>query len=372
MLTSRRALLGMMAGGLSWSLLPLSLRADAGRRLYLSARATEQGEFRVSGFTPSGEPLFDLPLPARGHSFALHPGGRDVVHFARRPGSFARVIDLERGAVVGDIVPREDRRFYGHGVFDAAGRLLYATENDFEGERGVVGVYDAQDSYRRVGELSSHGAGPHDIKMLSDGETLVVANGGILTHPDFPRIKLNVPTMKPSLVYLNRRDGRLRKKVRLAPALHQLSIRHIAVGRGDTVAFAMQYVGPAGNLVPLVGTHRGDREPQLLAGPEYVLRGMKQYCGSTVFDVSRRVFAVSSPRGNVYTFWDAGTGNQLSHATVPDGSGIAPGTGPGLFLASSGGGGVVVVDARSGKSRPIASAFLDGGRWDNHMINAEA
>lgn len=372
MLISRRALLGLMAGGLSWPLLPLSLRADAGRHMYLSARATAQGEFRVSGFTPSGEPLFDLPLPARGHSFALHPGGREVVHFARRPGSFARVIDLERGAAVGDIASREDRRFYGHGVFDAGGRLLYATENDFDGERGVVGVYDARDGYRRVGELSTHGAGPHDIKLLSDGETLVVANGGILTHPDFPRVKLNVPTMKPSLVYLNRRDGRILKEVRLAPELHRLSIRHIAVGRDDTVAFAMQYVGPAGDLVPLVGTHSGDGEPRLVTGPENVLRGMNQYCGSTVFDRSGCVFAVSSPRGSVYTFWDVETGNQLSHATVPDGSGIAPGAGPETFLASSGSGGMVIVDARSGDSRPIASAFLDSGRWDNHMLIVEA
>lgn len=369
---NRRLFLGLLAGGLAWPLPVLRLRADAKRRFYVSARATANGEFRVSGFTPDGEPVFDLPLPARGHSFALHPGRRIAVHVARRPGGFAQVLDLDRGAAVVDIAPPENRRFYGHGVFAPDGRLLYTTENDFDGERGVLGVYDAKDGYRRVGELPTHGAGPHDINILSDGETLVVANGGIVTHPDFPRLKMNVPTMKPSLVYMNRRDGRLLKSVQLSPDLHQVSIRHVAVGRDDTVAFASQYVGPAGDLVPLVGTHRGDGKPRLLAGPDDVLRAMNRYTGSTVFDREGRVFAVSSPRGNIYTFWDAGTGKQLSSAGVPDGSGIAPAPRAATFLASSGRGGVMLIDARSGESRRISSGFLDHSHWDNHMIDVEA
>lgn len=312
-------------------------------------------------------PLFDLPLPARGHAFALHPGGRAAVIFARRPGAFARVIDLEGGDFTFDIAPPDDRLFYGHGVFGPGGRLLYTTENDFDGERGVIGVYDTADGYRRVGELPSHGAGPHDMKMLSDGETLVVANSGVLSHPDFPRVRLNVPTMKPSLVYMKRADSRLVKQVHLPPDLHQLSIRHVAVGRGNAVAFAMQYLGPAGDLVPLMGIHRGDDKAQLLGGPDKVLRAMNQYCGSTVFDSSGRVFAVSSPRGNVYTFWDAETGGQMTSLNFPDGSGIAPAGEPGRFLVSSGRGGVSVVDARTGESRSVVSDFLDSGHWDNHM-----
>ena len=162
-------------------------------------------------------------------------------------------------------------------------------------ERGVVGVYDAVNDYRRIGELKSHGIGPHDIRLLSDGETLVVANGGIATRPDLPRVKLNLPTMAPSLCLVDRRAGTLLQERRLAPALHQLSIRHLAVGPEDTVAVAMQYEGPAGDLIPLVAVWRADEGLRLLRGPAADLRAMKHYCGSVCFDPSGRTIAASAP-----------------------------------------------------------------------------
>jgi len=371
-MTTRRSLLRLLAGGLAWPLLQLPLQAatGSGGRLFVSARATDEGTYRVSGFTPDGRPLFDLPLPDRGHSFALHPDRRNAVHFARRPGSFAKVIRLDRGAATHDIAPPDDRRFYGHGTFSRDGRLLYATENDFEAGRGVIGVYDAADRFRRVGEMPSHGTGPHEMRLMPDARTLVVANGGIHTHPDMPRVKLNVPTMKPSLVYVDSRDGRLLREYRLPTELQRLSIRHVAIGRGGTVALAMQYVGPAGDLVPLVATQRGDTPIRLLAAPDDVVRDMNQYTGATVFDRSGRVFAVSSPRGDLFTFWDAASGELLSTSSVADGSGIAPADAPGQFLASSGRGGVVAVDARTGAQRRIQSEFLATAYWDNHMIVA--
>ena len=375
MAIERRAALRLLAGGVAGSLLPLSSSVEAaasGARLYLSARADTAGGYRVSGFSAEGDRFLDLPLPARGHSFAVRPGSRVAVHFARRPGRFALVLDLERSAVTRRLETPADRHFYGHGVFSNDGRLLYATENDFDGDRGVVGVYDAANDYRRIGELESHGIGPHDIRLLSDGETLVVANGGIATRPDLPRIKLNLPTMAPSLCLVDRRAGTLLQERRLDPALHQLSIRHLAVGPEDTVAVAMQYEGPAGDLVPLVAVWRGVEGLRLLRGPAADLRAMKHYCGSVCFDPSGRTIAASAPRGGLVTFWDVSAGRYLSSTRVPDGCGVAPGTRPAEFLASSGQGGVVVIDARSDMARPFSVSRLQNGRWDNHLVAVSA
>ena len=219
-------------------------------------------------------------------------------------------------------------------------------------------------------ELPSHGIGPHEIALLSDSETLVVANGGIATHPDLPRVKLNLPTMAPSLCLVDRQSGRLAREMRLDPALHRLSIRHLAVGAADTVAFAMQYEGPASALVPLVGVQRSGGGLRLLQAPRDALRAMKNYCGSVYFDPSSRTTAVSAPRGGLVTFWDVGAGRHLSSTVVPDGCGVAPGSRPDEILASSGQGGVVVVDARSGAPRPLALDGLESARWDNHLVAA--
>ena len=371
MAIDRRTTLRLLAGGVAGSLLPASLRAEAGAPsapLYLSARADASGGYRVSGFVADGARVFDLPLPGRGHSFAVRSDGRAAVHFARRPGRFALVLDLLRSTIARRVETPAGRHFYGHGVFSPDGRLLYATENDFDGERGVIGVHDATRGYRRIGELPSHGIGPHEIALLSDGETLVVANGGIATHPDLPRVKLNLPTMAPSLCFVDRRSGALRRELTLDPALHRLSIRHLAVGPDDTVAVAMQYEGPAQDVVPLVAVQHGGGPLRLLQGPHNVLRAMKNYCGSVGFDPSGRTIAVSAPRGNLVTFWDVSTGRYLSSAKVSDGCGVAPGARPGEFMASSGLGGVVVIDARSGTTQPLAVGGLEAARWDNHLV----
>ena len=371
MAIDRRALLRGTAGGLVGALVPAPLRARSGGALYLAARADAAGGYRASGFSAGGALAFDLPLPGRGHSFAVRPGAREAVLLARRPGRFARVIDLAGGSVAHRFAAPPDRHFQGHGAFGDDGRLLYASENDFGGGRGVIGVYDAENGYRRVGELPSHGIGPHALLALPDGETLVVANGGILTRPDLPRIKLSLPTMAPSLCHIDRRDGRLLRELRLAPDLHRLGIRHLAVGAGGAVAAAMQYEGPTGDLVPLVALHRGGSGAlRPLAAPAAVWRAMKHYCGGVCFDSGGRTIAVSAPRGDIVVFWDAGSGAFLSSVRLADGCGVAPGARPGTFLASGGNGDVVAIDARSNTPTRLAIALPGRSRWDNHLVAA--
>ena len=50
--------------------------------------------------------------------------------------------------------------------------------------RGMIGVRDATDGYRQIGEFGAQGMEPHDIALLGDGRTMVIANGGIRTHPE--------------------------------------------------------------------------------------------------------------------------------------------------------------------------------------------
>ena len=125
----RRSLFGSLLAGLV--LPPAFAKAEVpGTRLYLSARRTRDGAFQVSAFTAQGVSHLDVPLPGRGHSFSLRPDGAVAVHFARRPGQFAKVLDLRDRRALGEISTPAGRHFYGHGVFAAEGALLYATEND--------------------------------------------------------------------------------------------------------------------------------------------------------------------------------------------------------------------------------------------------
>src|SRR3546814_20954963 len=126
------------------------------------------------------------------------------------------------------------RHFFGHGVFSPEGRLMLATENDYETGCGVLGIYDAGagGAYRRIGEFSTYGVGPHEVVLMPDGRTLCVANGGILTHPDYGKLQLNANDMQPSLAYIDMHSGTFQEQVFLAAALTPLDRKSGVRGRG--------------------------------------------------------------------------------------------------------------------------------------------
>lgn len=366
---NRRQVLGMLAALAGSGVAPgRALASGPVATAWLGASADPGGRYRLAGVHPDGTTALDIELPGRGHGIALHPRAATCVLFARRPGTFALAVDLRDGGVASRIASRADRHFYGHGTFSADGRTLFASENDFENGTGVIGVYDPTDRYRRVGELPSHGVGPHDLRLLPGTRTLIVANGGIQTHPDAGRTKLNLQTMQPSLAYVDMDDGRLLGEYRLEPDLHLLSMRHLAVGPDGTVVVAMQFEGPDTRPMPLVCVHRGEERLRLLSAPAPVAGRMRNYAGSTTLDRRGRVAAVSAPRGNLITFWDVAEDRFLAETEVPDGCGVAPDGSPGGFAISSGRTGIWRFDATTGEKERLPSLLADRLRWDNHLF----
>ena len=142
-------------------------------------------------------------------------------------------------------------------MFSPDGKLLYATENDFDNAAGMIGIYDASDRFRRIGEFPTHGDGPaRSASCLPTARTLAIANGGIETHPDFGRAEAQHRHDEAILVFVDRLTGDLIEKHELAPALHQLSIRHMDARRRRDVWFGCQYRGPPETGPPLVGRVR--------------------------------------------------------------------------------------------------------------------
>ena len=334
---------------------------------YFSARGDLDGRYFISAFDEQGKQRFDVLLPSRGHAIAVHPLLNHVVAVARRPETYLIVIDGESGQIIHHHESDENRHFYGHSVFSPDGRWLYTTENNIENGQGMIGVRDVMNNYRQVAEFKSHGIGPHELDLLSDGETLVVANGGILTRPETGRSKLNLDTMSPSLAYINANNGSLLEQHKLPANLHQNSIRHFAINRHDQVCFAMQYQGNASHQPPLVGLHRRGQPLQLMHAPAGIQQQMRNYCGSVCKDSSGHWFAVSSPRGNLITFWSARDAQYVSSVTVEDGCGIASGQGHGEFFLSSGTGGVFRYFIQQDKLTPVAPIADLKTRWDNHI-----
>ena len=360
---SRRAILvgaglGVAAAGVAgWRL---------GRRqpLFLSAHHNLDEFPHVGAFDGRGRLRFRLPIDLRAHASVAHPVRRDVaVIVSRRPGNLLYEIDLSNGAVRQVVRAAHNRHFYGHGVYSPDGRYLFTTENDFEKGIGVVGVRDAE-TLAWIREMPSHGIGPHELALLGDGRTLVIANGGIRTHPEAPREKLNIPNMAPSLTYVDAASGTLRATHTLDN--HFLSIRHLAVGHDDRVGIALQHEGSQEDAPPLVGFQLGDEPIVLADAPDALLRSLNHYTGSICLHADTGTAAVSCPRGGQVTFWDSGSARFLTSLPIRDAGGVSLSADGGCFVVTNGLGEIhsIRADTLNPAAAPVRVADT---MWDNHL-----
>ncbi|WP_029031833.1 DUF1513 domain-containing protein [Salinarimonas rosea] len=343
--------------------------ARAGAPVYVACAQGPDGMQRVCAFTGEGRLLFETALPERGHDVAAQPGGRDLVVFARRPGGWMAIVDRDTGAVTKVVLAAQGRHYYGHGAFSADGRLLWATENQVETGAGVLGVYDVAAGYARIGEISTGGIGPHDLALLpGDGAArLVVANGGIRTHPRTGREILNAGSLAPRLAVLRPEDGTVEEVHDLGSDLADLSIRHLAVAPDGESVFGCQFAGDPLAVVPLVGARDASGRVRLFEMPEDDLISMDNYVGSVALDPSGAIVCATSPRGSVAAFFERATGRYLGRRRMSDVCGAAPGAVAGTFLVTSGNDGVAIARVPDGDLADLGAA-LASAVWDNHAL----
>ncbi|WP_299560239.1 DUF1513 domain-containing protein [uncultured Sulfitobacter sp.] len=347
-----------MAGLLAIGVVPVPTWADAGTPAYLSAAATSDGSYILCGLSGTLDILFRIPLPARGHAAAAHPIRPEAVAFARRPGTFAIVIDCVSGKEKARLNAPQGRHFYGHGAFSLRGNWLFTTENDYEAGRGRVGVWDVVAGYRRVAEFDSGGIGPHDIKRLPNSETLVIANGGIDTHPDTGRTKLNLATMQSNLTYIE--DGTCMETAVLTADHQKNSMRHLAVNTAGDVAIGMQWQGD-GSAPALVACHRRGGDIVHATIPDDMLRALDGYIGSIAYAQDGASIGVTSPRGNIVDRYHADDMSLTARSTITDVCGIAASAKS--FAITTGWGALGFCN----NSHPSMGKATDLA-WDNHLI----
>jgi len=187
----------------------------------------------------------------------------------------------------------------------------------------MIGLYDATNRFARIGEYETFGVGPHDMTISDDGQMLIVANGGIETHPDFGRTKLNLDTMQPSLALIDAATGALVEKRTLPPQWAQVSTRHVDLDADGRVWFACQYEGSRRDLPPLVGYFSKGEDLTLIDLPEETTRRLGSYVGAIAVNRADRLIGITSPKGLSVTI-DARTGRMVSEGALPEAAGIAP------------------------------------------------
>lgn len=331
----------------------LDLSDDAA--LFASAYGDRSRGYGIAILDEEGEILSRHPLPARGHGMANHIGAGRLIIFARRPGNFALSITMDGSQRPTLFSCPPDRHFYGHGVVSGDGAILYATENNYDSGLGVIGIYEIAADVKRIGEFSSHGIGPHDIKLMSDQRTLCVANGGIKTHPAYGRAKLNLDSMQSNIVLIDLQSGHLIESHVVPDAWSRLSLRHMAEG-GGKIWLGGQNEGDLMDQTPLIACLRPGHG---LAFPDRIneaARQLRGYVGSVEASADGQRIGVTSPKGNQMIVLNAGDGSVLKTSAVRGVCGIAD-------LNNQ-----FIVSSQHGEFAASNHALS----WDNHIVKVGA
>ena len=162
------------------------------------------------------------------------------------------------------------------------------------------------------------------MTLSADGHMLVVANGGIETHPDFGRTKLNLDHMEPSLALIDTATGNLIERHAMPDTLRQLSTRHVDIDATGKIWFACQYEGARNDLPPLAGSFARGEDIRFLDLPEEVTLALANYIGAIAVNRRDGLVGLTSPKGGTAVTVDARTGLWCVRNNWPMRQGLPP------------------------------------------------
>lgn len=335
--------------------------------LILSARNDQSGQHYAAGFYLDGRCAFQTPVATRCHDITRHPFLPIALFVGRRPSTESYLIDLRDGRLLQTLRSQTNRHFYGHAIFDASGDWLFSTENDIRDPgKGVISAYRFDGAQLLPHhEFPSYGIGPHQLAWMPDGNTIVVANGGIRTEAD-SRKEMNLNAMEPSLVLVSR-DGRLLSKETLPE--QQSSIRHLSVAADGTIVTGQQFMGDAYKEVPLLAIKRPHQPFTTFPVSHRALSEMRHYTASISINSELRQLAITAPRGNRFYIWNLDNSELLLDVAVPDCAGV--GALENGFVVTSGQGKCRLFKSAgaTAEHQPTSKVLtLPSGLWDNHLI----
>ena len=335
----------------------------------LSAFENARGDQFVGGVSLTNGEIFGAQVPMRAHGCALDPRDANrAIFFARRPGTTAFEFDRATRNVRPVFETPAGRHLSGHGVFSANGDVLYTPEHDFEHPKGVVAVRDAR-SFEILDEYDTHGIDPHELAWLPGQRRLLVANGGILTHPRSYREKLNLESMDPSLCVLDATTrGECLEQWRLPD--HQLSIRHLSVAPDGSAVVGLQYEGDKSRSPCVVAQYQPERGLRLLPCPPDAIGKMQAYVASVCVSEHEDLIAASCPYGAGVACWSKASGEFKAFVPAAEVYGLSR-LADGEVLASLRDGQAFAIDKSGRQSQFVTLVSAEPIRWDDHWVAAD-
>lgn len=352
---------------------------------WVSAQGNKQERFSAAWIQPQkkAQNLTDkqqVLTDFRGHGLCQNPARpEEVVMVARRPGTSLVLFDINQNKIKHIAHCEQDHHMQGHTCFSADGLFIYSSESNFVTGEGKISVRNAK-TLEFIKAFPSYGIGPHEIALMPDQKTLVIANGGLLTNLDSGRKVLNLDSMNSLLTYIDTRNGHLISEHHLSESLpanpplnlDKASIRHLAVAEDGTVAIALQVQRSAMNNevpLPLAVVHKPNNSLRLLTAPTHLTQKLNDYMGSVVIHDQKRIAAFASPKGNLVLFWHLDDESLQGYHAFHDVCGLTISGDKKYFVLSNSAGKIRQIDSHTLQEDTSRRLQIPDTQWDNHMLS---
>ena len=335
--------------------------------IFLGAAGGKTGEFSLSWLKGSGRDTGHYQTNFRGHGLTRHPVHPHLVlMFSRRPGNEGVLINTQTNHIEHRFKSPDHLFMEGHGCFSHDGKYLFCTESNRHTLQGIITVRET-DTFSVIHEWHSGGIGPHEIQIMPNKNTLVIANGGLIKNSDGKVI--NVDTMQSNVAMLDHTTGELTANHTVQNT--KASLRHLDISEDGIVAVAMQIQdynsessSALAKLIYLDGTST------LLDAPPEVLNMMKGYVGSVRINSKFRTAAFTSPRGDIALFWNIDNGHYLGHHLFHNVCGVTINNNEEYFVLSNSAGKIRHINSSTLLENTDLRQHLPHTQWDNHLITA--
>ncbi|MFK8067144.1 MAG: DUF1513 domain-containing protein [Gammaproteobacteria bacterium] len=291
------------------------------------------------------------------HGISINPRSKNTLFLFQKKGSGACEVNIKTKQVIRYMSPTNGCHFYGHGSYSKDGSLLFAVESYLNNHDGIISIRDTK-SLDILGEIPSYGKSPHDCHLFNNGKLLAITNGGGTLDS----------TDSPSVCYVDVESGMLIEKIELPD--QRINAGHLVLSKNqDLGVVSAPRSGLPGSDLGGVSFRKMGSEIINLQAPEEI---KNRYVGETLsaaIHETSKTFAVTTPKGDIVSFWDTKNNQFKKHINLPRPRGITATTDGKYFIVSYGSQaslGLIATDTLElQKQASINATYITG----SHIIN---
>lgn len=288
---------------------------------------TNQTNYVLALTTPFQQPFGLISTEFFPHGVAIDPNNPTRLIVMEKKGPGCCLIDIESESVLESIAPSKGCWFYGHGTFNSDGSSLFIVETRLDSKQGVLSIRDTK-TFEILGELNTHGANPHDCRLVDEGKVLAITNSGLEqdTDKDFGQ---------PCVTYLDANTGRLLEKIPLTN--NQINAGHLLVTDDmDLAVISAPREGYAPTELGGVSLRPKNGEMLSMTVPDALTSLLAGETLSLAYHQPTGTLAATTPDANLVTFWNMADQTFISAVRMTKPRGICLTADQKNFIVSSG------------------------------------